>query len=151
MPTHFQGSPHETRALNAFINLLRATETVTARLNLELAQAGLTESQFAVLEALLHLGPLCQKELAAKLLKSGGNITLVIDNLEKQALVERRRETHDRRFITIHLTEKGQTLISALFPAHATRICQAMSALTSTELEQLRSLCRKLGTAGPSP
>ncbi|PIQ25353.1 MarR family transcriptional regulator [bacterium (Candidatus Blackallbacteria) CG17_big_fil_post_rev_8_21_14_2_50_48_46] len=145
MPTHFQGTPAQIQALNAYINLTRSCETLDAQLNLALAEEGLTVSQFGVLEALLHLGPLCQKSLASKLLKSSGNITLVIDNLEKQDLVKRKRDSKDRRFITISLTPKGEALIQEIFPQHVDRITAQMGRLDSEEQDTLRTLCRKLG------
>src|SRR5699024_7010704 len=92
MGTHFEGSEKEVKTLNAFIKLMRASEAINNRLNRHLADVNLTHSQFGVMEALLHLGPLNQKALAQKLLKSGGNITLVIDNLEKNNWVERHRD-----------------------------------------------------------
>jgi MarR family transcriptional regulator, 2-MHQ and catechol-resistance regulon repressor len=150
MPTHFVGEPEEVQALNAFINLIRASDTVSARMNTALAEMGLTETQFGVLESLFHLGPLCQKALAEKLLKSSGNITLVIDNLEKQNLVLRTRNSQDRRYITIHLTDKGRTLMANEFPRHAKRITDAMQVLNSDELDNLRSICRKLGKSAPN-
>ena len=72
-----------TLALNTYTKLMRAAESVTGRISRVMTAAGLTISQFGVLEALQHKGPLCQKDIAAKILKSSGNITLVIDNLEK--------------------------------------------------------------------
>ena len=72
-----------------------------------MSAAGLTISQFGVLEALHHKGPLCQRDIAVKILKSTGNITLVIDNLEKQGLVTRERTSEDRRYLTIRLTGQG--------------------------------------------
>src|SRR6056297_4303318 len=107
MGTHYQGSEREEKTLNAFIKLMRATDSLNNRLNRQLSDAGLTVSQFGVLEALLHLGPLNQKALGEKLLKSGGNITLVIDNLEKCNFVQRHQDSSDRRAMLIHLTEKG--------------------------------------------
>src|SRR5512137_147164 len=86
------------RALNTFTKLMRAAESVTSRVHRVLAAPKLTISQFGVLEALYHKGPLCQKDIAAKILKSTGNITLVIDNLEKNGLVRRERDSEDRRF-----------------------------------------------------
>ena len=71
----------EQRALGAYGKLMRAAESVTACLDAGLRRAGLTTSQFAVLETLHHLGPLCQGELAEKILKSSGNLTTVVDNL----------------------------------------------------------------------
>ena len=75
----------------------------------------MSTSQFGVLELLHHLGPMCQSELAAKILKSTGNLTMVVDHLEERGLVERRRDTGDRRFITVHLTEAGEALIGGIF------------------------------------
>ena len=146
MPTHFEGSAETKRALNAFINLARATNSLQARLSVQLEGRGLTVGQFGVLEALLHLGPMSQCVLGEKLLRSGGNITLVIDNLEKHGLVRRERQTEDRRTIVIHLTPKGLRLIKRVVPGHAKMILKEMSPLEPNEQEELRRLCRKLGT-----
>src|ERR1700722_1138317 len=118
MPTHFKGSKQEVRALNAFINLARASDSLMARMSLQLESEGLTTGQFGILEALLHLGPMCQKTLGQKLLRSGGNITLVVDNLEKHGWVRRERQKDDRRKFLIHLTPEGRKLISRIFPRH---------------------------------
>ncbi len=141
----YRGTPDELRALNAYVKLMRASESVSARTQRHLSDAGLTVSQFGVLEALYHLGPLSQAELAKKILKSSGNITMVIDNLEKRDLVKRERRQEDRRFYAIRMTPQGKKLIKGIFPAHAGRIVEAMNALTKTEQETLGNLCRKLG------
>src|SRR5262245_19850379 len=112
MGTRYQGNKEEVRALNSLIKLVRAANSVNARLSHTMAEADLTESQFGVLESLLHLGPLHQCDLGEKLLRSSGNITMVVDNLEKRGLVERRREKEDRRFVKVHLTDAGRKLIS---------------------------------------
>lgn len=145
MGTHYQGSEKEVKTLNAFIKLMRATESLNNRLNRQLADAGLTVSQFGVLEALLHLGPLNQKTLGEKLLKSGGNITLVIDNLEKSGWVRRQKNPEDRRSMLIHLTEEGKEFISSYFPRHVERIITEFDVLSDDELEQLSHICKKLG------
>lgn len=154
MGTRHAGSAAEVRALNVFIKLLRATNTLRGRLVPQLGAHDLTETQFGVLEALHHLGPLCQRDIGGKLLTSGGNITLVVDNLEKRGLVERVRGTEDRRFVTVHLTPAGRRLIARAFPGHARRVTEALGALTAAEQEDLGRLLRKLGTAvasGPAP
>ena len=109
MPTHFQGRKETVRALNAFVNLMRASDSVAAHMTAQIEQSGLTMGQFGVMEALLHLGPMCQHTLAEKLLRSGGNITLVIDNLEKHGWVRRERQKDDRRLVKIYLTPEGRT------------------------------------------
>ena len=145
MPTHYQGDPQITLALQTFIKLNRATESLMTRLNRRGTIQPLSPSQFAVLEALYHLGPLTQGQVSAKVLKSTGNITLVIDNLEKHAYVRRARESDDRRMVTIHITETGKALIEQIFPAHARAICEELAVLTEDEQELLGRLCTKLG------
>jgi len=139
-------SPDSTRrALTTYTKLVRAAESVTSRTTRQLAAADLTLSQFGVLEALLHKGPLCQRDLAAKILKSSGNLTLVIDNLEKRGLVRRERDSADRRFLTVHLTAAGEKLIETVFARVATAITAELAILSAAEQEQLAGLCKRLG------
>lgn len=147
MPTHYQGEPEEVRALDALVKLTRAADAVNRRLDGLLAEAHLTASQFGVLEALLHLGQLCQKDLAAKLLKSDGNLTMVLGNLEKRGLVTRTRDPQDKRLLNVQLTVAGRRLIRSLFPRHAANVAAAFSALTPAEQETLGKLSKKLGLA----
>ena len=135
-------------ALNTYTKLMRAAESVTNRTSRPMSEAGLTISQFGVLEALYHKGPLCQRDIAAKILKSTGNMTMVIDNLEKSGLVRRARDNEDRRFLTIHLTEKGTALVAKTFADVAESIVANMGVLTVKEQEQLGRLCKKLGLKG---
>jgi MarR family 2-MHQ and catechol resistance regulon transcriptional repressor len=144
MGTRHRGTTEEINALNAFIKLQRAGESVSARVHAVLP-SGLTVTQFGVLEALHHIGPLCQSELAEKLLKSGGNLTLVVDNLEKAGYVGRERDPADRRFVVVKLTDKGQAFISAIFPKVLANVTREMAALSSTELSDLGRLCKKIG------
>ena len=145
MGTHYEGSKKDKKTLNAFIKLMRATESINNRLNRHLADADLTVSQFGVMEALWHLGPLNQKSLGEKLLKSGGNITLVIDNLEKCNFVERQQDPSDRRAMLVHLTKKGERFIKSFFPKHLEQIREEFSVLSEKEKEELARICKKLG------
>jgi len=145
MPTHYDGTEEEKRVLDAYIKLMRASDTITARLNELRAHGGLSVSQFGTLEALYHLGPLYQKDIGEKILKSGGNITMVIDNLESKGYVERRRDAEDRRYVVVHLTETGKTEIENILPQHVEYIVDMLNVLTPEEQERLGKLCRKLG------
>jgi len=136
------------RALNTYTKLMRAAESVTSRVHRVLAAPKLTISQFGVLEALYHKGPLCQRDIATKILKSTGNITLVIDNLEKQNLVRRVRDNEDRRYLTIHLTAAGTSLITKVFADVEAAIVTEMASLDENEQELLGTLCKKLGMKG---
>lgn len=138
-------STDERRALATYVKLVRATETATARIHRHLAEVGLTLSQFGVLEALMSAGPLCQRDLGQKILKSSGNITLVIDNLEKRRLVTRERGVEDRRYVTVSLTETGAKLIERIFPHHAQAVAAEFAILTPAEQDELARLCRIVG------
>jgi len=150
MPTHFKGSEAAERALSAYINLIRATDSVFSKSAAQLESSGITVGQFAVMEALHHLGPMCQHTLAKKLLRSGGNITLVVDNLEKRGWVRRERQKKDRRMVEIHLTPKGARLIAKVFPEHAAFVAKIMGELTTAEQEELRRIAGKLGHGAES-
>ncbi len=139
-----QTLPQQQVALGTYIKLLRAAESVSSDVLKMIKASNLTASQFGVLEALFHLGPMCQKELAIKILKSTGNITLVVDNLEKRKLVTRKTHKKDRRFFTIALSPKGSELIAKLFPMHAQDITKRMDLLSTKEQIQLGELCKKL-------
>jgi MarR family 2-MHQ and catechol resistance regulon transcriptional repressor len=145
MPTHYSGTPKTVRALDTFIKFTRAANAFEGRLYQQEELEGLTSSQFGVLETLFHLGPLCQGELSAKLLRSTGNMTLVLDNLEKRNLVIRERLKEDRRMVLIHLTPEGSSIIEKVFPFMAERIEKEFDVLTQEEQETLGKLCKILG------
>ncbi|MCC5915346.1 MAG: MarR family transcriptional regulator [Balneolaceae bacterium] len=145
MGTHYSGSQTEKNTLNAFIKLMRATESINSRLNRHLADADLTLSQFGTMEALYHLGPLNQRAIGEKILKSGGNITMVVDNLEKCGYVKRKKDPEDRRAVLIHLTKEGEAFIRDFFPKHLEKILEEFSVLSEEEKAQLAAICKKLG------
>lgn len=146
--THHQGSADEVRALDAFIKLMRAADSVSSRTSRHLADVDLTVSQFGVLETLHHLGAMCQKDLGEKLLKSGGNITVVVRNLQKRGLVRRTRHADNRRFVTVDLTAAGRALIRRVFPRHVEGLVREMERLSADELATLGGLLKRLGTGG---
>ena len=119
---------------------------MTARLHDRLDESLVTVGQFGALEALYHLGPMRPNELARKLLRSPGNMTTVLDNLDKRGLATRRREEDDRRCLTVHLTDAGRRLMERVFPQHVAEVVRKFAVLTDAEQEELRRLCRVLGT-----
>jgi MarR family 2-MHQ and catechol resistance regulon transcriptional repressor len=145
MPTHYSGNSKTVRSLDTFIKFTRAASALESRLYQQEELEGLTASQFGVLETLFHLGPLCQGELSAKLLRSTGNMTLVLDNLEKRHLVVRERLKDDRRMVLIHLTSEGNAIIDKVFPIIAERVVKEFEILSLSEQETLGNLCKFLG------
>lgn len=133
--------------LKAYTQMMRATDAVTSRMHRHLADHGLTTSQFGALEALYHKGPLCQREIGLKILKTSGNMTTVIDNLEKRELVVRVKDLADRRRISVELTPAGFDLIDTVFPIHAEIAEQAFAVMGPGELLTLGNLLKKVGKA----
>lgn len=146
MATHYDGKTSEKQALDLFIKLMRAHDSLENRLRDDFRDFKLTPPQFGILETLYHLGPLQQHELASKLLKSAGNITRVLDTLQEAGLIERQAEPNDRRCFRIHLTKRGKNVIEKIFPQFAGQIHSIFSCLSSEEQNQLNHLLRKLGT-----
>ncbi len=101
------------------------------------ASQGLTSSQFNTLRLLAEQGPLAQRDIADQLLKTGGNVTLVVDNLSARSLVERNRDTVDRRVIYVSLTEQGRKVFHELCPAHIKLVHAAIGVLSESELNTL--------------
>lgn len=138
----------QRHALNVYVKLMRATNRATSDIHRHLQKDNLTHSQFAVLEALFHLGRLSQGELGQKILKSNANLTTVVDSLEKKQLVMRDRSAHDRRVVTVTLTAEGEELIGRVFPRHADIVTREFEVLSDKEKVQLGDLLWKLGLGG---
>lgn len=147
MGTHFEGTAVERQALEAYIKLSRAAESTGQRINDHLHTWQLTTSQFGVLEALYHLGPMPVGQVGEKILRSSANMTLVIDNLVRRGLVERTRRADDRRSIEISLTPEGRGLIAEILPEHVAGVVAAFGVLSPEEQLTLAAICRKLGRA----
>ena len=146
-PRKLRASPTEQSALKLWVVLSRAYGAVAQLAQADITRHGLTSTEFAILEALYHVGPLLLGELQQKILVSSGGVTYLVDRLEEKGLVERRDCPDDRRARYAALTREGEQLIARIFPEHAQRIARAMSGLTADERAQATTLMRKLGTA----
>ncbi len=135
------------RALGLWVKLARAAATMARLTAMDIRTYGLTAPQFSTLETLGHLGPLALGELCQKQLVSGGNMTVVVDNLERDGLVERIPSPNDRRVIVVRLTAKGKKLFDKIFPQHARYVTELVSVLTDEERDRLAALLKKLGLA----
>ena len=135
----------EARSLELYITLSRASEWINAHADRQIRQHGLNRTEFGVLEMLFHLGPQPLQQIGQKVLMSSGNITYVVDKLEKKQLVKRRTSSEDRRLIYAEVTETGCQFIERIFPTHATVIQEAMGGLTEEEKSTAIALLKKLG------
>jgi len=112
--------------------------------SLKLGRAGLGDSDFRVLEVLLHKGPLPVNTIGPKVWLTPGSISVAVDRLEKKALVKR-KNTDDRRVRLVELTPKGRALVTRTFREHATAMEGAAAVLSKEERMVLLRLLRKLG------
>ena len=121
----------------------RAVETYAENSITELEMCG---SDFGVLEALLHKGPLPINEIRKKVLLTSGSITVAVDRLESKGLVERRASGTDRRARIVHLTKAGRELITRVYADHASDMERlAAASLSRAERETLIRLLKKIG------
>lgn len=132
-------------ALSTWVKLYRAFSSINKKSNESIKAFGLTQPQFAVIEALGHLGKLKVGELCEKLMVTGGSMTLVLDNVTKLGYIERVFNQEDRRTIYVQLTPKGKILFDKIFKTHADNITKFMNVLTFEEQVQLGELLKKLG------
>ncbi len=132
-------------ALDLWVKLARAFSVFNRRSEEQIRSFGLTPAQFSTLEILGHKGTMTLGELCRKQLVSGGNMTVVVDNLERDNLVERIRSKKDRRSVAVRLTPKGRELFGRIFPPHARHIADVAGVLTREEQHSLAKLLKKLG------
>lgn len=136
--------PSTEPCVQAYVRLIRSSEVLHAQVSRGLAIEGISASQFSAMKVLRIHGKLAQRDIAKYILKSGGNITILVDNLETMGLVVRDRDTKDRRVVYVSLTEKGASLFDELYPGHLERIRESMAGLTEEECHVLVSLLQKV-------
>ncbi len=136
--------PSQEPSVQAYVRLVRSSEALHSEVSRGLAVDGLTASQFSAMKVLRIHGKLAQRDIAKYILKSGGNITVLVDYLEQEGLVARDRDTKDRRIVYVSLTPKGEATFDELYPGHLQRIREAMAPLTDEECVQLTALLQKV-------
>jgi len=139
--------------VHLWLVLWKASRAVEAYAERSITDLEMCGSDFAVLEALLHKGPLPVNEIGRKVLLTSGSITVAVDRLEKKGLVERRAHGTDRRARVVHLTREGKTLITRAYGQHAADLERlASQSLTANERATLIRLLKKVGyKAAESP
>src|SRR5438067_9211362 len=132
--------------VHVFLVLWKAARAVQAYAEKSITELAVCGSDFGVLEALLHKGPLPVNEIGKKILLTSGSITVAVDRLEKRGLVERHAHGTDRRARIVHLTKEGRRLITRAYAQHAADLERLASAsLTATERATLIRLLKKIG------
>jgi len=139
----------DTSGVHVWLVLSKAFRALAAHTEkgLNLSRTGLGDSDFRVLEALLHKGPLPVNTIGPKVWLTPGSISVAVDRLARTALV-RRKNTDDRRVRMVELTPKGRALITKTFRDHAAAMEEAAGVLSKEERLMLLRLLKKLGKGG---
>src|SRR5205085_1761215 len=111
--------------------LFRAASTVAKATEAALETDELTPTEFGILEALYHKGPLLHGEIQRKILVTSGGITYLVDRLVEKGFVRREECPNDRRARYAVLTDRGRSLMDRLFPVHADRITDVLAGLST--------------------
>lgn len=130
--------------LKVIVSLSRSTQKLHKRAGRIFNEDGLTTSQFAVLEALYHKGQLTVNEIIERILSTSGNMTVVISNLEKNALIEKKSNPADKRSWLISITEKGKKKFEGIFPKHLEDLKESLLDLTEGEKRTLVDILKKI-------
>jgi MarR family 2-MHQ and catechol resistance regulon transcriptional repressor len=125
--------------------LWKAAKAVEKIDKASIAQTGLGLSDFAIMEALLHKGPLPISQIGAKVLLTSGSMTAAINRLEKGGLVKRVRDQSDGRYFYVHLTKYGRKIISQAYRNHKINLEEIAEILTNEEKNELVKLLKKIG------
>lgn len=136
--------------IHLWLVLWKASRAVEANAQRSIARYGMVQSDFGVLEALLHRGPLSAKQLGAKVLLTSGSITAAVDRLAARGLVRREGDAADRRASIVHLTAAGSRLIARAFAQHRVEMEAALAEFSREERKALLPLLRQLGRRAES-
>lgn len=130
--------------LRTLVILSRTVQTVQRKELRTIKETGLTVGQFGVLEVLYHKGPLRISTVTQKILSTGGNMTVVINNLVKCNLIRKYKDSDDNRATVVELTEQGEALMEKYFPQHIENIDEIYNVLSDDEKDTLIKLLKKL-------
>jgi MarR family transcriptional regulator, 2-MHQ and catechol-resistance regulon repressor len=145
MPTADKST--ETSAAALWVVLARAYRSMAAFVERSVSALNIGLSDFMILEALLHKGPLTMSELCEAALITNASMTAAIDRLEEREFVERVASKEDRRVRRVQLTSQGTTLIKRLYTRHERDLDDVMSAIPAAERVELRRRLKAIGLA----
>src|SRR5882672_219255 len=141
---------NQPQALHAWLIVLKAWQSMSRYLLPALLREGLGESDFRVLEVLLHKGPMPVNAIGPKVYLNPGSVSVAVDRLYKKGFVSRLECSEDRRVRTVSLTEKGREVFVPLFRRHAATIKRAFQDVSSEELQRLELALKKIGKRAES-
>jgi MarR family transcriptional regulator, 2-MHQ and catechol-resistance regulon repressor len=137
-------------AVHAWLIMLKAWQSMSRYVLPALLGEGIGESDFRVLEVLLHRGPMPVNAIGPKVDLNPGSVSVAVDRLYKKGFVSRLESAPDRRVRTVALTEKGKAMFLPLFRRHTALIKRAFRDVSSEELQQLEGVLKKVGKRAES-
>ncbi len=145
MTASTQRESGQPAANHLWIALARAYRSMSQLVEQSVAKSGLGLTDFMLLEALLHKGPLTITEVQASILLATGSMTAAVDRVEARGLIVRKAIKEDRRARRLELTPAGRKLIESAYRDHSSELEGWLSVLTSTEQAGTFKALRKLG------
>jgi MarR family 2-MHQ and catechol resistance regulon transcriptional repressor len=136
--------------VHAWLVMMKATQAITRYLLAELEKSGLGISDFAVLEVLLHKGPLPVNVIGPKVNLTPGSISVAVDRLVAKGLVSRTECLEDRRIRTVALTPRGKGVITPIFRAHAATMEKIFAGLSSEKVREFEQQLKRIGRQAES-
>lgn len=137
--------------MEAYLTLDRVVDQLKAVAVRGIAGTQLTLSQFNTLRLIVEKGPIAQRDIAHTLMRSGGNVTIVVDNLERLGLAIRERDKKDRRVVYVSATPAGVHVFQSVWPLYMQSVDEAMHTLTSQDLAAIDRIARKVLPANDRP
>ena len=135
----------DSTGVHVWLVFMKAFQALIPHAAESIERTELGDSDFRVLEALLHKGPLPVNTIGPKVWLTPGSISVAVDRLVKKGLVSRKDDPDDRRVRQVELTAKGRALITRGFREHAATMENAVSVLSKKERMTLLQLLKKLG------
>src|ERR1700727_2366462 len=136
-------SPPE--AVHVWLVMLKAMRAITRFAAAQIEEGGIGDSDFRVLEVLLHKGPLPVNTIGPKVNLTPGSISVAVDRLVDRGLVSRVESPEDRRIRVVSLTARGKELIAPIFRKHAAEIRKVFADASPKELQALEATLKKIG------
>jgi MarR family 2-MHQ and catechol resistance regulon transcriptional repressor len=117
----------------------------------KLEEGGYSMVAWALVGFLVKIGPTTQRDIAAGIGQHPAGVSRLVDDLEKEGFVRRRRDEQDRRRARIEVTARGKAMWTAAEPLVIAALKEALSPLSLDEQRQLRKILRKLVLSSETP
>jgi MarR family transcriptional regulator, 2-MHQ and catechol-resistance regulon repressor len=137
-------------AVHTWLVMMKATHAMTRYALARLEKSGLGLSDFAVLEVLLHKGPLPVNVVGPKVNLTPGSISVAVDRLVAKGLLSRTESSEDRRVRIVALTPRGRAVIMPVFREHVAAIEKVFAVLSRDDIRQLEQQLKRIGRQAES-